>query len=400
MSSHLADLAAGRDEPVPDAGPDRLLILSASFGQGHLATARALQSAADANPGLNLTVDIVDFAEEANRQLNAALKYLFEIAAKHVPSAYRWVYRATDRRNAVIRFFNRLAYRINGAHVKQILRDHDPAMVIVNYPIWQQLACRSTKEALDRVEYVTLLTDSTAVHSAWANPGTDLYLIPDESTAKGLHGLGVAARRTFPLGYPVHPRFALPVDTCALSAAGLEEGERFVLISASWFRPRDVLSLIRALGEVIPHMALVVATGMDDDLHHALQHRSRNLAPRVRIIGWTDVMPEFIKASQLVITKAGGSTVMECIAAAKPMVINKIIPGQEEGNAELVEGLGFGKVALDPRAAAEAAAAIISDMPAYTKRLDGYGNPAAAHDILMFLRQRLDRVRMTADSPT
>ena len=38
----------------------------------------------------------------------------------------------------------------------------------------------------------------------------------------------------------------------------------------------------------------------------------------------------------LVISKAGGATVQEAIAARCPMIVNQVIPGQEEGNARLI----------------------------------------------------------------
>jgi processive 1,2-diacylglycerol beta-glucosyltransferase len=47
-------------------------------------------------------------------------------------------------------------------------------------------------------------------------------------------------------------------------------------------------------------------------------------------------------ASDVVLTKAGGATVHECLAAGVPAVVNYVIPGQEEGNLELLERLGCG----------------------------------------------------------
>ena len=49
--------------------------------------------------------------------------------------------------------------------------------------------------------------------------------------------------------------------------------------------------------------------------------------------------------SHLVIGKAGGAAVQEALAAHCPMLVNQVIPGQEEGNARLIEELGVGVVA-------------------------------------------------------
>ena len=57
-------------------------------------------------------------------------------------------------------------------------------------------------------------------------------------------------------------------------------------------------------------------------------------------------------SSHLLIGKAGGATVQETIAAGSPMIINQVVPGQEEGNARLIVETGCGVVATSPEAVA------------------------------------------------
>ena len=64
-------------------------------------------------------------------------------------------------------------------------------------------------------------------------------------------------------------------------------------------------------------------------------------------------MPELMMSHHLVIGKAGGAIVQEAIAARCPMIINQVIPGQEEGNAELIWRCGLGAIAEKNREVAE-----------------------------------------------
>ena len=66
----------------------------------------------------------------------------------------------------------------------------------------------------------------------------------------------------------------------------------------------------------------------------------REQGERASHLGWTNQMPELMMSHHLVISKAGGATVQEAIAARCPMIVNQVIPGQEEGNAELIEETG------------------------------------------------------------
>ena len=52
--------------------------------------------------------------------------------------------------------------------------------------------------------------------------------------------------------------------------------------------------------------------------------------------------------SHLLISKAGGATVQETIAASCPMIINQIVPGQEAGNAQLIRETRSGVIATTP----------------------------------------------------
>jgi len=60
---------------------------------------------------------------------------------------------------------------------------------------------------------------------------------------------------------------------------------------------------------------LTVTVGRDPDLRTKLIERTRKHADRVRVLGWTNQMPELLMSHHLVIGKAGGATVQEAIAA-------------------------------------------------------------------------------------
>ena len=50
----------------------------------------------------------------------------------------------------------------------------------------------------------------------------------------------------------------------------------------------------------------------------------------------------------VVVSKAGGATTQEAVAARCPMIVNQVVPGQEEGNCELLLRHGAGALATTP----------------------------------------------------
>jgi hypothetical protein len=71
-------------------------------------------------------------------------------------------------------------------------------------------------------------------------------------------------------------------------------------------------------------------------------------------MGWTTKMPELLTSHHLMITKAGGATIQEAIAARTPVIISQVVPGQEEGNARLIVENDCGRLAPGPDAIIEA----------------------------------------------
>lgn len=57
----------------------------------------------------------------------------------------------------------------------------------------------------------------------------------------------------------------------------------------------------------------------------------------IKVLPFTDKVPELMSISDLVITKPGGLTVSESLASHLPLIVINPIPGQEEENAEFLE---------------------------------------------------------------
>lgn len=372
--------------------PKHILILSSSFGQGHMATARALMSAAQAHPDFNLTVDIIDFSDEISHIFSESSKRIYELNSKHMPLVHKMIYTSTDVNHAPIRIANLLTYPTRKAHLKKLLVASNPDLVISNYPIWQRLSLQVLKASLPDVEFATLITDSITVHSSWVKPDSDFYIVANEPTASSLQKLGVDSRKIHAIGYPVHEAFSEPAHRSRIcQELDLPPENKIILFSASALRSSYVRNVCRRIHSLGTGYSLIVVAGRDQDLHDAIASDQELWShPATRLLGWRTDMPELIKASDIVITKAGGSTVMECVAARKPMIINKIIPGQEEGNAEFVERFNLGLVASKPVEIASACQIILSRIDDYEDRLAQHARPHAARDILSYVATRLE----------
>ena len=67
---------------------------------------------------------------------------------------------------------------------------------------------------------------------------------------------------------------------------------------------------------------------------------SYGVSDRVKVLDYTDKVPELMHISSIVVTKPGGLTTTESLASGLPIIVINPIPGQEEENASFLVNNG------------------------------------------------------------
>ena len=105
-----------------------------------------------------------------------------------------------------------------------------------------------------------------------------------------------------------------------------------------------------ALAKARLPMHLVVVCGRNETLRAKLEDLSSVLPTPMTVMGFTDKIPELMRAADLLVTKAGPGTLAEANAAQLPVVVYDYVPGQERGNVDFVRNNGIGLVAINSSA--------------------------------------------------
>lgn len=357
----------------------KILILTAEFGKGHMSVAEHLKTALEATG--KSEAKIINFGDYASGPFTHSHKS-YDTATKHVPKAWQLFFELTNDKKALIGLGG-MQMRLSERKAMKLFDIEKPDLVVIAFGGWVYAASKLAKKANPKTKVVSLATDSMIIHRSWVLGDIDAFIVPDKDTAETVTEDGVEPGLVKPIGYPVNPKLYEKIDTKSFNAKlGFEDNKKTILLIPTLSNKDKTLNLIENILK-IGKFNLAVICGRDIELHKKLQPHQRD--ENFHLVGWTDTMPSYMLASDIVITKAGGSTIQECIAAHKPVVINQIIPGQEQGNALYVEKNQLGIVALTNTEIIDAITTINKDYRSYQKNIVSVANPNAAGQIAKYL---------------
>lgn len=322
----------------------RLLILTAAFGEGHNAAARALAAACDRLHGPG-TARVADVFALASPRLNEVLRRSYLGLINRLPAAWSLAYRGLDLPALTTAAFSLLGRERR--ELAALLARERPDAICCTYPVYAFLLRELAHGGGLTVPFFNVVTDSISIHSLWWRAGAAGWFVPNEDSAEVMRRAGVAAEKLHVSGFPVPMFFAEHATELAppLLSDGGTPRVLYIVNSGT----AGAAETARRLLTDTPWQ-ITCTVGRNETLHAELALLAAARSGRCRILGWTDEIPRLLITHHVVISKAGGATTQEALAARCPMIVNQIVPGQEEGNYELLRRHGIGALAETPAA--------------------------------------------------
>jgi len=356
-----------------------MLILTASFGEGHNSAARGVREGLARVAPDQSEVELRDLFAEAYGPLNELVRRGYLALVNSAPHAWGVVYRWLDRKKDYDKEFQRLV-RLKD-HFAPLLERFRPDVVVCSFPAYPNVL----QEILgpDRqCKCVVVVTDSITINASWYRSAADYFLVANEQSASVLRAAGVAPDKIKVFGFPVSPKFSDFAGSNREVPSSNSQRHVLYMINAA---TRGAPELVRLLTDV--GVDLTVTIGRADNLRPAIEAATDGHL--VKIVGWTDQLPRMLQESHLLIGKAGGATVQETIAAGCPMIINHVVAGQEEGNARLIVETDSGVIALSPKEVVAQVQRAFADNAKqwrdWAGNISKLSRPRAALDIAEFL---------------
>jgi processive 1,2-diacylglycerol beta-glucosyltransferase len=318
----------------------KILVLYASYGDGHIQVSRALQERLEA---ADCDVVLVDLFAEAFPLINQFTKYIYIKSYTLFPRLYGWSYYSTrEMRSDTL--FSTWFHSWGMSKLKEVLQQEQPDGVVNTFPMLAMPELR--KKTGVPLPIFNVITDYV-LHWRWLHPLIDKYYVATDDLKNQMVEAGVDEDCIEATGIPLKRDFQPMERTAALyEKYGLDPEKRTVLIMAGSY---GVLQGLKHVCESLASLAqvqLVVVCGKNESLYESMSEGMGD-RPNIRVFGFMKEMHELMSLSDTMVTKPGGITLTESIQCGLPVVLFRPVPGQERDNAEYLASKGAAFIAYE-----------------------------------------------------
>lgn len=318
-----------------------ILIFYASYGGGHLNAAKSINEYILNNYGDNC-VELIDCMKYVNKTVEKLTTAAYREAAKKVPWVWGRIY--SDSQKGPLAHLSTRSNKIMAIKLLRLLREKKPDLIISTHPFSSQMCSYLKRKGKITAKIATIMTDF-APHDQWlvGSDSTDYYFVANDKMKDYLIQKDIESTKIFVTGIPLSNRFLQKYDRKEiLNRYQLENGKRNILFFGGGefgLGKSRTFEILDALIKASSEMQIIAIAGKNEKMKEKFDAivEKNKATKRVKVLSFTNQVPELMSISDLVVTKPGGMTTTESLASGLPMIIINPIPGQEEENAEFLE---------------------------------------------------------------
>lgn len=306
----------------------KVLILSCGTGGGHNSAALAVQEDLQSK---GIQADFLEYLSIINPKIKNKVNKLYLNSTKRNGRAFKVVYHLGEiyqktKIKSPVYLLNKLSKQKLYQYIKQ---NHYDYVVTTHLFAAEALTC--IKKEYD-IHFMAIATDYISI-PFWEETNPDYFVIPNKELEQDFISRGINKEKLLPFGIPVAKAYIEEYDQNACKQElGLEEKEKYVLLSTGSMGFGNVMQMVKELVEQIDHVNYMISCGNNVELLHNLQeiYKENN---RVIALPFTNQLSKYMKCSQIILSKPGGLTTTEIALLNKPFIHTMPIPGCENHNA-------------------------------------------------------------------
>ncbi|HET6449508.1 MAG TPA: glycosyltransferase [Conexibacter sp.] len=331
--------------------PPRVLVVSATIGEGHDLPARFFvadllarrpDAVAPIEDGLRAAGQLVE------RLILGGSAFHSDLGNVLYDAEYALMTHVAPVRRGV----SRLGEALGARGLLRLVDAHRPDVVVSTYPGTTEVYGRLRLQGRLGVPLVSAITDLSALRW-WSHPGVDVHLITHPESEAEVREIAGPRTRIVAVRGLNDPRFAAPLSReHGRAALGLPSAGKLVVVSGGGWGVGDVEGAV-ATALAIDGTHVVVMCGRNEALRQRLAGRFGRVE-RVTLLGFTTEVPALFAAADALVHSTAGLTVLEAWAVGCPVISYGWGRGHIRANNRAYARFGIADVAQDRDALAGA----------------------------------------------
>ncbi|MGN7471802.1 MGDG synthase family glycosyltransferase [Brevibacillus sp. SAFN-007a] len=307
----------------------KILIFSASIGNGHNQAARAMQESLAENGCTSMIIDTLEYISPTfHKILLESYMNLLRLS----PKMWGRIYHNTEKS----RFFdmNVLMNKLLANKLKKLINSVQPDAFIATHP-FASCMLSVLKGRNDWTEPIyTIITDYT-IHPSWINHHINYYFIGHEQLYYLVDIYRQDHQKFIPMGIPIMRKFRMPLDANEIKQRlGLAPEQKCIILSGGGLGLGSMETVLDGLEAIHLPLKTFVLTGTNEKLYKKVMNKTYR--HEVVPLKFINNFHEYLEVADLIVTKSGGLTSAEVMSKRVPMIIYNPLPGQEERNSHFL----------------------------------------------------------------
>lgn len=310
----------------------KVLVLSCGTGGGHNSAAKAIQENLISK---GIDTDFIEYLDIVNQRVRNNVNKLYIHSTRENGKVFKVVYKLgeiyqkTNLKSPV--------YALNFLNKKRLYK------YIVNnnykYIITTHLFAAQSLTAIKKehpIKFMAVATDYVCI-PFWEETNPDYFVIPSEDLKEDFKNKGIPEKKLLSLGIPTAKTYRQPYDKKDYKKKlKFDVNKKYVLILTGSMGFGNVTDMIKKLHEEMKQAYFVVSCGHNEELFNTLKKQYKN-TKNIVILPFTDKISNYMKASDIILSKPGGLTTTEIATLRKPFIHTMPIPGCENYNANFFD---------------------------------------------------------------
>lgn len=324
----------------------KILIISLSAGAGHVRAGEALKKQA----GLsfkNLEIKHIDMAEYITLPMKKTAIDTYTLMIKKMPELWGFLYQKTDQPKITKKFnsLTRKLKNVNSLKLYDEIQSYTPDSIICTHFLPAEVILNASKKHETKIPVSIVVTDYD-LHGLWLVPDTSHFFVATEKIKWKMINRNIPESKITVSGIPIDPCFYEEKSNTTLkNKHEIPLDQKTILVLSGGQGLGKTKKVVKTLFQTKKTLTIIAIAGKNKKLENSLRSLQAPTHIKFIPIGWTNIIDEYMRIADVILTKAGGITTTECTTLNKQIIITDPIPGQEEHNTDYILENNLGVIA-------------------------------------------------------